>query len=187
MSEMFIQDPLINEEEGDNEDPDDGLEERLTENTRIIRYDEVDNEITEISNLIASMLFNHRPTSNASAFIRSTPITLTQPANSLLHIDDFEMVIGSSETPRFSCACHKLNIVIQTAVESHIIFKDILEKLNSFAATSRNIIEINTIFNDAKCRPKLENTTRWFSQLYLLMWAKSCYTKNCKKDKFYWS
>ena len=46
MSEMFIQDPLINEEEGDNEDPDDGLEERLTENTRIIRYDDVDNEIT---------------------------------------------------------------------------------------------------------------------------------------------
>jgi len=137
MSEMYIEDPLNDEEEGENEDTDSGLEEQLSENTRIIRYNELDYEVTEIANLINSIIFNNKPTTKSAAFIRSNPITTPTP----LENEDFEMIIGSSDTPRFSYACHKLNIVIQKAVEKHIIFKDILKKLNSFTATSRNIID----------------------------------------------
>ncbi len=137
---------LLSREEGENEDTDSGLEERLSENTRIIRYNELDYEVTEIANLINSIIFNNKPTTKSAAFIRSTPITTPTP----LENEDFEMIIGSSDTPRFSYACHKLNIVIQTAVEKHIIVKDILKKLNSFTVTSRNIIDffnVSSIFN----------------------------------------
>ena len=180
MSEMFIEDHLNSE--SDSENPDNGLDERLSQNTRIISFEDVDKEITEVSNLIATIKFDQR-TANTSSFVRSTLMNENIEDSTFERILDIN--IGSSDLPRISCACHKLNIVIQSAVDGQKLLREILKKLNSYAASSRNIIQINAIFNNAKCRPKLENTTRWFSQLYLLMWAKSCYTKNCKTNFFY--
>ncbi len=86
--------------------------------------------------------------------------------------------------PRFSCACHKLNIIIRTSGDRQKLLNTMLKKLGSFAATNRNSILINNIFNEAQCRPRVENATRWFSQLYVLLWAQSCFKKNIFTDTF---
>lgn len=38
------------------------------------------------------------------------------------------------------------------------------------------------IFEELKCRPKIENKTRWFSQLYVLLWAQSSYKKKAFRE-----
>jgi len=71
MSEMFIEDHLNSE--SDSENPDDGLDKRLSQNTRIISFEEVEKKITEVSNLIATFRFDHR-TADTSSFVRCTLI-----------------------------------------------------------------------------------------------------------------
>ena len=87
--------------------------------------------------------------------------------------EDFEIHLGSFEVPRFSCACHKLNIVIQSAIVNQKDLQEVIKTLSSLASKIRSSI----IFNQLKCRPKIENKTRWFSQLYVLLWAQSAYRK----------
>jgi len=43
----------------------------LAQNTRIISFEDVDKGITEVSNLIATIIFDQR-TANTSSFVRST-------------------------------------------------------------------------------------------------------------------
>lgn len=156
--------------EGDEEDDDESLRVR----TRTLGFEAVDNEILGVSDVLESISYENRVTYAETAFERSNPIP---PENDATETNELSIQIGYSDIARFSCACHKLNVVIKTAVQSQKILKLILKKLGSFAASSRNNIEINRIFNDAHCRPVLENKTRWFSQLYVLMWAQNCYKK----------
>ncbi|MBX9838051.1 MAG: hypothetical protein K2X69_07005 [Silvanigrellaceae bacterium] len=170
----------MNIQESDRADGDDD-DERLTIRTRTLGFEAVDAEISEMSEVLEQISYTNRVTYNSTAFERNTPI---EPlfAN---ETNDLSIQFGSSNIARFCCACHKLNIVIKTAVDSQGILKDILKKLGSFAANSRNNIEINRVFTEANCRPVLENKTRWFSQLYVLMWAQNCYKKDGIFINFY--
>ena len=98
---------------------------------------------------------------------------------------DLQINLGSNTIPRFSCACHKLNIVIQSSIENPQELKDVISKLSSFAGTCRNSISISNVFSQLKCRPKIENKTRWFSRLYVLLWAQKAYLKQGYMTFFY--
>ena len=54
---------------------------------------------------------------------------------------------------------------------------DILTKLSKSNATIRNCIEKNKIFVNLKCRPKLNQKTRWSSAIILLLSNKRAYDK----------
>jgi hypothetical protein len=79
------------------------------------------------------------------------------------------MILGSADLPRFSCGCHKLNIVIHHAMNHQIYLVKTIKELNSFSTSIRNFISASKKFRDLKCRPKLENKTRWSSELYMLL------------------
>ena len=83
--------------------------------------------------------------------------------------EDLSIKLGSSNLPRFSCACHKLNIVIHSAMNNQEELADILKKLNTFAKSIRTSINLSQMFSNKKIRPKVETKTRWFSQLYVLI------------------
>ena len=84
--------------------------------------------------------------------------------------------------PRFSCSCHKLNLAIKHAINNQKYLLEIIKKLNESNSTIRNTIMINRIFRDLKCRPKLDNKTRWSSALLLLLSVKRAYDKGAFND-----
>jgi len=84
---------------------------------------------------------------------------------------------------RFRCACHILNIVLKTSAFHQKYLNEKIKKLSSFASTIRNSIELARRFGEAKCRPKIENATRWFSQYSVLKWAHRAYNKQLLSEK----
>jgi len=91
---------------------------------------------------------------------------------------DLQINLGSNDIPRFSCACHKLNIIIHSAIENQGALKDIIKELGKLASKLRNSSQLLDILDEVKCRPKIEQKVRWFSQLYVLLWAQRAYKKN---------
>ncbi len=61
--------------------------------------------------------------------------------------EDFEIRLGSFEVPRFSCACHKLNIVIQSAIENQKDLQEVIKTESSLASKTRTSIGMAAIFN----------------------------------------
>jgi hypothetical protein len=84
---------------------------------------------------------------------------------------------GSNSIPRFSCAAHKLDLVIRHAIEDEPTLKDIIKTLNESNASVRQKIYQNRIFHDLKCRLKLSQLTRWASDYLLLASVKRAYEK----------
>ena len=72
----------------------------------------------------------------------------------------------------------KLNIIIHSAIENQGALKDIIKELGKQASKLRNSSQLLNIFDELKCRPKIEQKVRWFSQLYVLLWAQRAYKKN---------
>ena len=90
----------------------------------------------------------------------------------------YKLVLESNEIPRFSSACHKLNIIIHSAIENQGALKYIIKELGKLASKLRNSSQLLNIFDELKCRPKIKQKVRWFSQLYVLLWAQRAYKKN---------
>ena len=88
--------------------------------------------------------------------------------------DDNDIWFDLSDLKRFSCSCHKLNLVLQKAIKSHAYLERKFDDLQKFAVECRS----KAIFTESKCRPKLMVQTRWFTQIHTLIWAKKCYGKN---------
>jgi hypothetical protein len=76
--------------------------------------------------------------------------------------------LGSSELPRISCANHKLNLCIRTAIAKHKPLNINIRILNSYVNRVKRTIRLNEIFVNAKCRLRLENSTRWGSTFLML-------------------
>ena len=144
----------------------------------------IDNEIEKLSTQLNNFTYSRKiilENTITQFEPRTTPVDqerLIYDLSTRKLYNDLELVIGDNKIPRFSCACHKLNITIQNAIENQHHLKDAINKLSSFASSCRNSISLSTVFTDLKCRPKIENKTRWFSQLYVLFWAQKAYQRN---------
>jgi len=77
--------------------------------------------------------------------------------------NQFEIEIGSSKLPRISCANHKLNLAVRKAMSEHQLICADLKKLNSLISCIRNSYNLDRVFQNLKCRLRLENNTRWGS------------------------
>lgn len=94
----------------------------------------------------------------------------------------FVIQMGGDDVPRFSCACHKLNIAIKSAIESQATILRDLRLLNSTNVGIRKSIQLNEAFRTNKCRLRLENTTRWSSAYLMLESVKRAYDKGVFSD-----
>jgi len=79
--------------------------------------------------------------------------------------------------PRISCANHKINLVVKSAIRKHKTIAKHLRILNNFITKIRNTIELNKVFANQKCRLRLENSTRWGSGFLMLERIKKAYSK----------
>jgi hypothetical protein len=92
-------------------------------------------------------------------------------------IRNLRIKLGSFDIPRFCCACHKLNLAVRHAIESHGSICKILSKINSSNATIRRSVRLNNVFAEKKCRLRIENLTRWSSSFLMLESVKRAYNK----------
>ncbi len=90
----------------------------------------------------------------------------------------FNLSQGSSDIPRFSCACHKLNLAVRHAISKHSNFQQLIDTINKANAGIRRSHELNKIFLELKCRLKLENLTRWSSCFMMLRSVKRAFELN---------
>ncbi len=98
-------------------------------------------------------------------------------------IKNLKIKIGSSNLPRFCCACHKLNLAVRHPIESHGAICKILSKINSSNASIRRLVKLNNVFADKKCRLRIENLTRWSSSFLMLESVKRAYNKGAFNDE----
>jgi hypothetical protein len=83
-------------------------------------------------------------------------------------ITDLNIKLGSSDLPRFSCACHKLNLSIRHAITKHKYFINIIKKINTSNKKIRRVIKLSKVFNDKRCRLRLDGLTRWSATFLML-------------------
>ena len=75
-------------------------------------------------------------------------------------IEDLIINLGTDNIGRFSCANHKISLVVRSSIIKHPVVSEDLVKLNSFASHINNSIEFNKIFANLNCRLGLKNSTR---------------------------
>ncbi|CAF0713084.1 unnamed protein product [Brachionus calyciflorus] len=168
------------------------IEEVIGDNTELVQepcksnfeveFSNVQMEVTEITNEINSLTFTSNisfDVKNESSieeieldFERFYDLNKGQPINNLT------LKIGSNELPRFSCSCHKLNLAVRHAMESHITICNIIRRINNSNSHIRRSINLNRSFRIKKCRLRLENLTRWGSAYMMLDSVKKAYSEN---------
>jgi hypothetical protein len=55
------------------------------------------------------------------------------------------LILGTSDLPRFSCACHKLNLSIRHALKSSPTLNDIIKAISQCRATVRKSIKLSKV------------------------------------------
>lgn len=68
--------------------------------------------------------------------------------------------LGTNHWTRISCANHRLNLAIRSAITNHCQICEDLSKINSFISSIRHSYNLSRVFQDKKCRLRLENSTR---------------------------
>lgn len=92
--------------------------------------------------------------------------------------DKFEIELGTSKLPRFSCANHKCNIAVRLATKKHNDLSRVLRSLSKYAAKTKHSLSLIQTFNDNKSRLRLDNLTRWLSSFLMLYSFYKAYKKN---------
>lgn len=90
-------------------------------------------------------------------------------------VQDFQINLGTSTLPRFSCACHKLNLVIRHAIEKNAEIQSVVLQLNRANDHIRRTVCLATLFREKKCLLRLDNLTRWSSVFLMLQSVKRAY------------
>lgn len=157
--------------------------EEISDSEIEIDINHVQTEIDQINNEVNSISFsNPISISNTNRFQTETvnfgndenqmyDLTIGEPTT------DLKIRLGTSELPRFSCACHKLNICLRNAIARHSLAQK-LRILNSSNAHIRRSIQLNSTFRKNKSRLRLENLTRWSSAYLMLESVKRAYDRN---------
>lgn len=97
-------------------------------------------------------------------------------------IKDLEIELGSSRLPRISCACHKINLAVRTAMIKQNQICEILFALNKFINHVKRSFSLNKIFVRLKCRLRLENATRWGSAFLVFESIKKAHNKKAFEE-----
>ena len=90
------------------------------------------------------------------------------------------LVIGSTNIPRYSCACHKANLAIRKAIKQSSYFSDLLSTLSRHASTIKKSIVLSNRHNKNKCKIHRQQFTRWSSSFMMLF----SYLKSYKRCIF---
>ncbi len=130
------------EDEGDEESSEDGTDESPEDNSAIddasqalvVSFQTVETEIEQLQGNLDKISFTSVIISNASA-VNNLTIEAPSLDDNLIYdltknhklFNDLNIRIGGNNLPRFSCACHKLNIVIQSSIETQGKLKDIIK------------------------------------------------------------
>ena len=93
-------------------------------------------------------------------------------------IDQLHIVVGSNRYPRFSCANHKINIVIRKTIKLDAQLLKIVKKLTKFSSHTHQSVVDSQAFKIKKNRLRSENITRWSSTFLLLLSFYKAYEKN---------
>ena len=80
--------------------------------------------------------------------------------------------------PRFSCANHKINIVIRKTIKLDAQLLKIVKKLTKFSSHTHQSVVDSQAFKIKKNRLRSENITRWSSTFLLLLSFYKAYEKN---------
>ena len=65
-------------------------------------------------------------------------------------IKDLRIKLSSNYLPRFSCACHKINIAVRKAISSHPSLCKILRDLNIKNKKIRRSLKLSKVFSKKK-------------------------------------
>ena len=98
-------------------------------------------------------------------------------------IKDLVIELGTNKLPRFSCACHKLNLAIRQAISKHKPLSKIILKLNKCNKHFRRTIALSRILRQKKCRLRTENLTRWSSTYLMLESIKKAYDREAFSEE----
>lgn len=145
----------------------------------------MDDEVDMIQRETASVTFRH------TVNVLSDRFNIPAAEDAMPEADDFDEMytvpreergvldirMGDDQIPRFSCACHKLNIAIRWAIEKQRTVSRALARLNSANVDIRRPGQLGEPFRIAKCRLRLENDTRWSSAYLMLESVKRAYDK----------
>jgi hypothetical protein len=71
------------------------------------------------------------------------------------------------------------------ALANQVYLLEIFKELSSTNSEIRNCIQINKIFRDLKCRPKIYNKARWTGGMTLLLSVKRAYDKGALENMDY--
>ena len=71
--------------------------------------------------------------------------------------------LGSDDIPRIKCANNKLNLCVRSAVVKHPIVENDIYLIRQFVVKINKFPRLSDLFEDAKCRLRTENDTRWGS------------------------
>ena len=76
--------------------------------------------------------------------------------------------LGTNDLPRISCANHKLNLAVRSAMVKHKEICVDLKELNKFISSIRFSYNLGREFENIEARLRCENATRWGSQYLCL-------------------
>ena len=99
-------------------------------------------------------------------------------------IEKLDIQLGTDILPRISCAAHKTNICVRTAIKSHLSLSNMLRRLSKFCASSRRSIFKANLHNDNKSRLRCDNQTRGNSSFLMLVSVKKAYKKKTFNDDY---
>lgn len=80
----------------------------------------------------------------------------------------FEIELGSCLIPRYSCACHKLNLTVREAIANNHELSHYIELINHSVVSIRKSVKKSVPFRLKKAKLRRESTTRWSSTLLML-------------------
>jgi hypothetical protein len=83
-------------------------------------------------------------------------------------LTDISLKIGSSEIPRFSCAAHKINLVVRKAILSSNYVSNMLTRLSNFAKSIKKSIDLSKRHSEKNSKIHRQQFTRWNSTFFML-------------------
>ena len=95
-------------------------------------------------------------------------------------IHKLDLVMGSSQIPRFSCAAHKINLVVRKSIKSIPSVDEFFICLSNHAKTIKQKSEFSDLHRCRKSKIHRANNTRWSSYYLMLL----TYYKSYKKGVF---
>ncbi|CAF1066112.1 unnamed protein product [Brachionus calyciflorus] len=154
-------------------------EERLIESNSNLRFEmsEIDREIDQIINeRPAFVRASNEPDSDDEDEDNENEELLNENISDPVNF--LELEIGSHRISRYSCAAHKINLVVRYSIKKVSGYLHLLSSLSNYASNIRRSTVLSYEFIAKKAKLRCENGTRWSSSYLMLLSFYSAYEKN---------